>query len=78
MSEISDQLSGDKGERVKGLLSDAAHLFSTGFYSKDESWTGEVYGKDGELALVLTAQTVKYTTGTLKTSQRNNFPITQV
>lgn len=66
VSEISDQLNGDKGERVKSLLSDAEHLFSIGSHSKDESWTGEVYGRDRELALVITAQTVKYTAETLK------------
>lgn len=65
ISEISDQISGDKGERVKSLLSDAEHLFSIGSHSKDESWTGEVYGRDRELGLVITAQVVKYTAETL-------------
>lgn len=65
IQDISEDISGDKGKRIRKLISKMKYLFSIGSHSQEESWTGTIFGRDEEFALGITAQLVNYTAKTL-------------
>lgn len=71
VNEISDQMSGKKGERLKGIIGTMERFFDIGSHSQEEEWTGTIYGRDKEFTLGITAQLVNYTAKILNEISNN-------